>query len=1610
MMHRLTTASITISTTTLLLLQSWHPGIANPFRGVVVWPEPEDIEITVTLYQDSRPGSRFEDKEWTFLIEDESTGGRRKPIAYANINMVDYASVESTQRDVSLKLKLTSKKLVYASLDLKLSCVLIKEGKATDEDMMSIGSMMSLNEIGSLADFEIEPVVSTPQPLRKPHHSRVRTQADNVSLAQLKEASHDSGSDTGSIASEGRHTKAKRVRSRSVTPPDKSNKYMVHEQHRDDNSKRPTSTTSMTDDKEDNDLEKDKNQSAAEADLLKWCKNVTKGYKGVKIKNTTTSWRDGLAFCAIIHHFHPDLIDFSSLDPQNIKENNKLAFDKFERLGIPRLLDPTTMAIMSVPDKLSVMTYLFQIRTHFNKPQASTQKHYKSFSLFKAKRHSHSPKPSDSEEKHDSDGSSLKDFSKEFEVYAPKVGSSTKTVCHESFPQSLSARGTEDATRNKQGEVKNTTSARGSAISPGTSPVKGIYEVVGKTAPKGQTIYNPFEDDDNIDDDDDITKGKAVSLSSGGLSPAKSMSSKESGKCETKVESTINTSNKVGTKQANSIVKENYNPFDDDEDLGSPQEKNPLADIISDIRKPDGYNPFFDEDDDDTGLRSPQEIKLEIKTEAETTKNTKTAVVRPGYNPFEDEATSPSPLPDVSDKKQAPPMSKTPVLSTKKPVEKKAYNPFDDEEDEVEEPVKKGVAPGMGQGERKTSDPAFRRNRLTASGRRVKLPAPKPRGAPYRPSPPRTGDGVAKDTSKGAVVSPATNKGTDGATTNKSTQQIKPPDEATSPAKPEEDDPWVIRLPAKQSRAHRPSRPPGPSRPVPAPRAAPIPSFSEWKKSNESTGDSLSGGASPARTTSPARITSPARASSPAGRASPARGVSPASRGKRPAPPAPRTSSPVQKPSITEKSVPKEDTQGPRGSDQKPADGKNICKEIKTEESTEKEPSEGKEDIKLLARKVLMEARKKAGANTALPRELVAEIGAAKTTGASDNIGEGEENCQDQKMVEKPMSTQGEVERSKPVKAPALSHESLRKKLQTEAERQEKLTSKVRGNLEARRRKDIDQNTENDPDKKRRVQLKASTLVKKANSSSDSSQPSSPTCKGESSTKANLSSPPVDLDTPETGVQPLENGTDEPVKRGYKMEHRPLKLKLGKDRNKEQGHEKSEFEESEKLKGIRAVLNEVKSEKKEDKRAEEKATGDKGTEENSTVDKGTEENSTVDKGAEENSTVDKGTEENSTGNKGTEENSTVDKGAEENSTVDKGTEENSTGDNGLGESSSVVDSEKKAEGYSVMPVSNPSETDVPKSPTRYKRLEKKRKESASSSNSENELSVSPIPSSPPPPELPPKEKKVAEDTNCPPNQKGNKMGHRAAAQAYARTRKMNFDSFELNPVVKPPSYPPPPPPKPPRTMEYGTTTDKQDKDKPEREEHDKKSDEDTDSLNPFEDEFESTLESERMGLQDTTEYVKQELVALEEEQLALDLVAAKLERELRTVMKHKGCKDEEEKLLQEWFILVNKKNELVRRQTELSLLEKEDDLERRYELLNRELRALLEKEDFEKTKEEKAREADLLEELVELVNKRDQLVQLEDSQVQQAERDEQHIQNVMRSVQLSRGKNECSIQ
>ncbi|XP_051934096.1 uncharacterized protein LOC127608719 isoform X13 [Hippocampus zosterae] len=134
-------------------LHSWQPGIQNPYRGLVLWQVPESLDITVTLFKEPT-AEEFEDKDWTFVIENE-TKGRKKVLASADINMKKYASITPAQYDLTLKLKPLSVKVKEATLKLNLSCIFLKEGKATDEDMQSLASLMSFkqSDIGNLDDF-----------------------------------------------------------------------------------------------------------------------------------------------------------------------------------------------------------------------------------------------------------------------------------------------------------------------------------------------------------------------------------------------------------------------------------------------------------------------------------------------------------------------------------------------------------------------------------------------------------------------------------------------------------------------------------------------------------------------------------------------------------------------------------------------------------------------------------------------------------------------------------------------------------------------------------------------------------------------------------------------------------------------------------------------------------------------------------------------------------------------------------------------------------------------------------------------------------------------------------------------------------------------------------------------------------------------------------------------------------------------------------------------------------------------------------------------------------------------------------------------------------------
>uniref|UniRef100_A0A1A8KHL9 EH domain binding protein 1 n=2 Tax=Nothobranchius kuhntae TaxID=321403 RepID=A0A1A8KHL9_NOTKU len=529
---------------------SWQPGIKNPYRGVVVWPVPENIEITVTLFKDPH-AEEFEDKEWTFVIENESPSGRRKALATSSINMKQYASPMPTQTDVKLKFKPLSKKVVSATLQFSLSCIFLREGKATDEDMQSLASLMSMKQadIGNLDDFEeendedeenrvnqeekaakISEIVNQLNALsclhgddddgggggvtKQERKATARPAASSQELINKLNFLEDEDQETAPAMSmnpfdepdddlqsyplnpfgdpdeetPGPPSVSQRVDEDSFYDHDSSNPFEepdepdgrsppgnpfdepnqdTGQQPDTENPKakhtkgvRPVDMTKYlyadTSQNEEEELEEsnpfyepktssparphagspspdvgssqkrrapappsirtdpcpspptpklssgpDRERAQpigpspvaavmgrelassspkpspapspvlggkpnASQSLLVWCREVTKNYRGVKITNFTTSWRNGLAFCAILNHFRQDIIDYKSLNPQDIKENNKKAYDGFASLGISRLLEPSDMVLLAIPDKLTVMTYLYQIRAHFS--------------------------------------------------------------------------------------------------------------------------------------------------------------------------------------------------------------------------------------------------------------------------------------------------------------------------------------------------------------------------------------------------------------------------------------------------------------------------------------------------------------------------------------------------------------------------------------------------------------------------------------------------------------------------------------------------------------------------------------------------------------------------------------------------------------------------------------------------------------------------------------------------------------------------------------------------------------------------------------------------------------------------------------------------------------------------------------------------------------------------------------------------------------------------------------------------------------------------------------------------------------------------------------------
>uniref|UniRef100_A0A8C6T444 F-actin monooxygenase n=1 Tax=Neogobius melanostomus TaxID=47308 RepID=A0A8C6T444_9GOBI len=100
--------------------------------------------------------------------------------------------------------------------------------------------------------------------------------------------------------------------------------------------------------------------------LLNWCQRQTEGYRNVNVTDLTMSWKSGLALCALIHRYRPDLINFDSLDEKDHERNTQLAFDVAEKeFGISPCMTGKEMSSVVEPDKLNMVMYLSQFYEMF---------------------------------------------------------------------------------------------------------------------------------------------------------------------------------------------------------------------------------------------------------------------------------------------------------------------------------------------------------------------------------------------------------------------------------------------------------------------------------------------------------------------------------------------------------------------------------------------------------------------------------------------------------------------------------------------------------------------------------------------------------------------------------------------------------------------------------------------------------------------------------------------------------------------------------------------------------------------------------------------------------------------------------------------------------------------------------------------------------------------------------------------------------------------------------------------------------------------------------------------------------------------------------------------
>ncbi|CAD5225289.1 unnamed protein product [Bursaphelenchus okinawaensis] len=323
----------------------------NPNRAIIIWPEGNTdlVNMVTTLFRD-QDKDQYDDKEWTLVVEEVDPKGKKRPLAAIPINVrLFITDLPGIKMEAKFKLRPLRKEIKQCTVQIDLQSALLREGTIREDDLQSLASNASLADQQLVSSRDLEKnYLQNDEKSISPIREKAEAHEDVTEI--ITKISDDIQKWANYTNAEELPDKQVQKPSQNVTPVPKPESPVKNEVP--ETPKQPAKQNVPL--------------KVAGEPLLDWCQRVTKGYKNVLVKDFTKSFKTGLAFCALIHQYRPDLIglydnlEFSETN-QSYKRNCRRAFDAAKELGMTRDIDESD--VVTLPDRNQIQNYLIQLRS-----------------------------------------------------------------------------------------------------------------------------------------------------------------------------------------------------------------------------------------------------------------------------------------------------------------------------------------------------------------------------------------------------------------------------------------------------------------------------------------------------------------------------------------------------------------------------------------------------------------------------------------------------------------------------------------------------------------------------------------------------------------------------------------------------------------------------------------------------------------------------------------------------------------------------------------------------------------------------------------------------------------------------------------------------------------------------------------------------------------------------------------------------------------------------------------------------------------------------------------------------------------------------------------------